>query len=135
MNIAAKIQIRSIFTLANHSGRVSNLCGRKADKIYGVEEGHGEKNEARKEKWIKKKLKKDRGEFINGEDYRVKSGFMKDHQMFMVDIHNNWSDAETGLPGPATDLQRVRVLKNQRLAQDIFDAAMLVKRAKNIKIE
>ena len=60
---------------------------------------------------------------------------MKDHQMFMVDIHNNWSDAETGLPGPATDLQRVRVLKNQRLAQDIFDAAMLVKRAKNIKIE
>ena len=65
MNIAAKIQIRSIFTLANHSGRVSNLCGRKADKIYGVEEGHGEKNEARKEKWIKKKLKKDRGEFIN----------------------------------------------------------------------
>ena len=60
---------------------------------------------------------------------------MKDHQMFMVDIHNNWSDAETRLPGPATDLQRVRVLKNQRLAQDIFDAAMLVKRAKNIKIE
>ena len=54
MNIAAKIQIRSIFTLANNSTRVSNLCGRKADHIYGVEEGHGFKNEVRKEKWIKR---------------------------------------------------------------------------------
>ena len=54
MNIAAKIQIRSIFTLANNSTRVSNLCGRKADKIYGVEEGHGVKNEVRGEKWIKR---------------------------------------------------------------------------------
>ena len=54
MNIAAKIQIRSIFTLANNSTRVSNLFGRKADNIYGVEEGHGFKNEVRKEKWIKR---------------------------------------------------------------------------------
>ena len=54
MNFAAKIQIRSIFTLANNSTRVSNLCGRKADNIYGVEEGHGFKNEVRKEKWIKR---------------------------------------------------------------------------------
>lgn len=133
MNFAAKIHIRSIFTLANNSGRVSNLCGRKADKIYGVEEGHGPKNEARKEKWIKKQWKKDNGPYINGEDYRVKNGYMKHQQLFMVDIHNNWSDADSGLPGPSTDMQRVRKLKNLRLAQDIFDAAMLVQRAKNIQ--
>ena len=54
MNFAAKIQIRSIFTLANNSTTISNLCGRKADNIYGVEEGHGFKNEVRKEKWIKR---------------------------------------------------------------------------------
>jgi len=54
MNLAAKIQIRSIFTLANSTGRVSNLCGRKADKIYGVEDGHGEKNEARKKSGLKR---------------------------------------------------------------------------------
>jgi len=135
MNIAAKIQIRSIYTLANNSSRVSNLCGRRADKLYGVEEGHGEKNEFRKEKWIKADRKKNRGEFTNGEDYRVKNGYMKYQHEFMVDAFNNWSDVDSGLPGPSTDLQRVRKLKNQRLAQDIFDAAMLVKRAKNIKTE
>jgi len=54
MNFATKIQIRSIYTLANNSSRVSNLYGRKADKIYGLEDGHGPKNEVRKEKWIKK---------------------------------------------------------------------------------
>ena len=53
-----------VFFSPYSTGRVSNLCGRKADKIYGVEDGHGEKNEARKEKWIKKKLKKDRGDYM-----------------------------------------------------------------------
>jgi len=133
MNFATKIQIRSIFTLANNSSRVSNLCGRKADKIYGIEEGHGSKNEARKEKWIKAQWKKDHGPYINGEDYRVKNGYMRNQSVYMVDAFNNWSDVDSGLPGPSTDLQRIRKLKNLRLAQDIFDAAMLVKRAENIE--
>jgi len=138
MNLAAKIQIRSIFTLANSSGRASNLCGRKADKIYGVEDGHGEKNEVRKEKWIKKKVKKDRGDYLGhicGEDYRVKNGYMKKQNLFVVDVFSNWSDADSGLPGPSTAMQRVRKLKNLQLAEDVFEAAMLVKRAQNIKTE
>lgn len=60
---------------------------------------------------------------------------MKVQRDFMVDAHNNWSDVDSGLPGPASALQRVRKSKNLRLAQDVFDAAMLVKRAKNIKTE
>lgn len=130
---AAKIQIRSIFTLANNSSRVSNLCGRKADKVYGIEEGHGPKNEVRKERWIKAQWLKKHGHYINGEDYRVKNGYMRYQRDFMVDAYNNWSDVDSGLPGASTDLQRIRKLKNLRLAQDIFDAAMLVQRAKDIK--
>ena len=51
--VGARIQIRSIFTLANNTTRVSNLCGRK-EHVYGNEEGHDVKNEFRKDKWIKK---------------------------------------------------------------------------------
>lgn len=128
MNIAAKIQIRSIFTLANNSTRVSNLCGRKADKIYGVEEGHGVKNEVRGEKWIK-------GHRIhrNGEDWRVGNGYSKKQHLWMLETGHTWTDVDSELPGPPTDSQRIRQLKNLRLAQDIFDAAMLVQRAKDMK--
>jgi len=72
------------------------------------------KNEGRKEKWIKKKLKKDRGDYLGhvcGEDYRVKNGYMKKQNLFVVDVFSNWSDADSGLPGPSTAMQRVRKLK------------------------
>ena len=38
--------------------------GSQKDFFSWMFESHGEKNEARKEKWIKKKLKKDRGDYM-----------------------------------------------------------------------
>jgi len=128
MNIAAKIQIRSIFTLASNSTRVSNLCGRKADKIYGVEEGHGHKNEVRGEKWIKRYRA-----HKNGEDWRLANGYDKKQHLWMLETGHTWTDVDSGLPGSPTDHQKIRQLKNLQLAQDIFEAAMLVQRAKDMK--
>jgi len=51
----------------------------------------------------------------------------------MLETGHTWTDVDTELPGPPTDHQKVRQLKNLRLAQDIFDAAMLVQRAKDMK--
>jgi len=125
--VGARIQIRSIFTLANNTTRVSNLCGRK-EHVYGNEEGHDVKNEFRKDKWIKKHRRT-----TAGEDWRLKNGYQKYPTCFLLDNGTDWSDVDTELPGPPTDLQKIRKLKNQRLAQDVFDAYMLVQRAKDIK--
>ena len=46
---------------------------------------------------------------------------------------NNWSEVETGFPGAPTQKQINERKVMIQLAQDIFDAAMLVKRAKNIQ--
>ena len=51
----------------------------------------------------------------------------------MLETGHTWTDVDSGLPGPPTDHQKLRQLKNLQLAQDIFDAAMLVQRAKDIK--
>ena len=51
----------------------------------------------------------------------------------MLETGHTWTDVDSGLAGPPTDSQKIRQLKNMRLAQDIFDAAMLVQRAKDMK--
>merc|ERR1739838_470055 len=60
-------------------------------------------------------------------------GFIKTAKIGELETGNTWTDVDSGSPGPPTDSQKIRQLKNMRLAQDIFDAAMLVQRAKDMK--
>ena len=100
------------------------------DQKYGVEEGHDLKNEVRKEKWIKKKLR-----IGNGANWRKDQGLEPVVMNTTIQAMPEWSDAESGFPGAPTPNQ-IRAKKvNLQLCQDIFDAAMLVKRAQNIKNE
>ena len=48
---------------------------------------------------------------------------------FTLGMHN-WSDVDSKLPGAPTPLQSATRARNVNLAQDIFDAYMLVQRAK-----
>ena len=48
---------------------------------------------------------------------------------------SNWSDPESGTPGAPLPIQTIQRQRMTQLAQDIFDAAMLVKRAQSIKTE
>ena len=100
------------------------------DQKYGVEEGHDLKNEVRKEKWIKKKLR-----IGNGANWRKDQGLEPVVMNTTIQAMPEWSDAESGFPG-APNPNQIRAKKvNLQLCQDIFDAAMLVKRAQNIKNE
>lgn len=121
-----RLQFRPFSTLVN--GRVSNLCGR--DQKYGVEEGHDLKNEVRKEKWIKKRQR-----ISKGADWRKAQGLEDRVMNTTIKAMPEWSDAETGFPGAPTNKQIHAKKVNLQLCQDIFDAAMLVKRAQNIKTE
>ena len=94
-----------------------------------MEEGHDLKNEVRKEKWIKKRQRPTKGAAwrkAQGLESSVLKGFKEIPE---------WSDVETGFPGAPTPAQIHAKKVNLQLCQDIFDAAMLVKRAQNIKTE
>ena len=123
------IQIRCFSSAAN-SFRVPNLCGRK-DHMYGNEYGHDIKNEFRKDKWIRKKYKSPKGE-----DWRVSNGFDKTPPLKgTLRAMSNWSDAESGINGAPLPTQTIQRQRMTQLAQDIFDAAMLVERAKNMPVK
>ena len=98
---------------------------------YGVEEGHGKKNEFRKEKWIKKRERKLQ---TRGGDWRKSSGYNKNQQEFLLPL-SNWSDVETQFPGAPSDLQKRHKIRELQLAQDVFDAYQLVQRAQNVQID
>jgi len=121
------LQTRRLTTLV--SGRLANLCNR--DVKYGVEEGHDLKNEVRKEKWIKKRQKPTKGQKWRKEHGLTSEVMNNQH----VNAMNNWSDVETGFPGAPTLTQINERKVMIELCQDIFDAAMLVKRAQNIEIK
>ena len=97
------------------------------DPKYGVEEGHGLKNEARKEKWIKKRQRP-----TAGQAWRKAQGLEPLVLGTKIKAMPEWSDVETGFPGAPTPAQIHAKKVNLQLCQDIFDAAMLVKRAQNI---
>lgn len=118
--LTSRISIRSFYTLPR-------LCS-KRDSVYGVEEGHGARNEVRTEKWIRKQQMKNQ---TKGGDWRKERNFSPSIDSFTTQL-SNWSDADQGLPGPPSTIQKVRRINNLKLAQDIFDAAMLVQRAKNL---
>ena len=83
----------------------------------------------RKEKWIKKRQRPSKGQ-----EWRESQGLYKSvMQSPDIKAMNNWSDAETGFPGAPTQKQINERKVMIQLAQDIFDAAQLVKRAQNIE--
>ena len=52
---------------------VRNMSGRR-DKLYGFEEGHSNKNEVRKETWIRKRYRKTMGQqwYFNENKYLIR---------------------------------------------------------------
>ena len=122
------VQMRYVSTVAN-SFRIHNLSAKK-DHNYGNEWGHDIKDEVRKEKWIRKRNRR-----TKGENYRVSNGFEKEPALIgHLKAMNNWSNAETGTPGAPLLSQTIDRQRMSELAQDIFDAAMLVEKAKLLSI-
>ena len=112
---------------ATNSSKISNLC-KKSDHMYGNEFGHTIKNEFRKDRWIRQHYRAPKGE-----DWRVKNGFGKMTPLEgSLRTMSNWSDPESGTPGAPLPIQTIHRQRMTQLAQDIFDAAMLVERAKKM---
>jgi hypothetical protein len=126
LGVRRLVASRSFFTMANTSQ--SNVCGRR-DHVYGNEEGHDIKNEVRKEKWIRK-----RNPRTGGENWRRQAGYEPDpltHGTFAQ--MSDWSETDTGHLGAPTEKQKIEKVRMIELAQSIYDAAMLVEKAKAIK--
>lgn len=119
MNLA-RLSFRSFCT--------TTILRSKRDNVYGVEEGHGTRNEVRSEKWIRKQKLRSQ---TKGEAWRTDRNYESSVQKFTLPL-SNWSDADQDLPGPPSNLQKLAKINNLKLAQDIFDAAQLVQRAKNL---
>jgi len=118
-------QFRSFSTVSTNL-RSTILFGKK-DQVYGNEEGHDVKNEVRKEKWIKKRQNRPRSM-----KWRMQNGF-EARQDSLLDRMSNWSDPDSQIPGAPTERQVALKKRNLELAQDVFDAAMLVQKAKSFK--
>lgn len=102
----------------------------KRDKLYGVEEGHAEqKNEVRKEKFWRKRNPSRKGAFwreTNGYDTRNALS----HGAFAM--IPDWSD-ENGDAGAPTPLQEKIRQYELTLIQQIYDASMIVQKAKEFE--
>ena len=119
-------QLRGINTMVNSSGRICNLLG-KRDAYYGTEYGHDKKNEFRNEKWIRKNYRRSAGQ-----NWRESKGYDKVTPLLgSLRIMSNWSDVESGLPGTPLKVQAIQRQRMTQLAQDVYDAAMLVRKAKS----
>ncbi len=109
-----------------HTRVAHPLCNRRDS--YGVEEGHGQKNEVRKEKWIRK-----RNRPTYGKQWRIQNNYeLQPLVKGTLASQSEWTDVETGHPGPGTDEQRIRRARMTLLAAEIHQAAMLVQRAKSM---
>ena len=118
-------QVRGINTMANNSGAICNLFG-KRDAYYGTEYGHDTKSEVRNERWIRKTYRRSAGE-----SWRESKGYDKVTPLLgSLRTMSNWSDVESGLPGTPLKIQAIQRQRMTQLAQDVYDAAMLVRRAK-----
>ena len=109
-----------------NQGHISNLNGRK-DHNYGYEHGHSYKNEVRKESWIKKRYRAPKGYA-----WRKEHGYESNPMVGVFRDMSDWSDVDSGHPGAPSKYQVHRRLIMIQLCQDVFDAAMLVERAKNM---
>lgn len=95
----------------------------KREHTYGVEPGHGSKNEVRKEKWIRKHL----GPAPTGRRWRLNSGLVPDPlQAHALATTPDWSFRD-GTPGylNASQAEAVDIMKE--LAVDVRDALKYMK--------
>lgn len=98
----------------------------RRDRIYGVEEGHGDqKNEVRKERFWRK-----RNPPLRGGLWREDNGYDMQNALSYgaFAMIPDWSteDGETGAPTPLQEMIRDR---NMVLINEVFEAAMIVKKA------
>lgn len=108
----------------------SNITSAKRDNIYGSEEGHAEqKNEVRKEKFWRKRNPK-----MKGFNWREQNNYDKQralsHGTFA--LIPDWS-TETGEIGAPTPLQERIMEQNLQLINEIYEAAMIVKKAQEFE--
>jgi len=103
----------------------------KRDKLYGVEEGHGEqKNEVRKEKfWRKRNPARTGGQWREHNNYDKHAALTHGALSMIPD----WSD-ESGEIGAPTPLQEQIMEQNFRLINEVYEAAMIVKKAQEFEL-
>lgn len=121
------IWTRGFFTVANNNS-FGRILASKNDKLYGQEPGHDLKNEVRKEKWIRKRMRR-----TMGAAWREQSGY--ERQPFIsgtMSQLNDWTDVNTGMAGAPTLKQKAQRKRMVELAQDIYDAAKMVEKAKKL---
>lgn len=114
---------------------INNKCVRymasKRDKLYGVEEGHAEqKNEVRKEKYWRKRNPSRKGSY-----WREANGYDKNNALHTgaFALIPDWSNA-SGEIGAPTPLQEKIVQQNLRLINEVYEAALIAKKAQEFEI-
>lgn len=114
--------------------KISNKCvrymGSKRDKLYGVEEGHGEqKNEVRKEKYWRRRNPPRKGSL-----WREVNGYDKNNALHCgaFSLIPDWSD-ESGEIGAPTPMQEKIVAQNLRLINEVYEAAMIATKAQEFE--
>jgi len=96
--------------------------GRK-DNAYGYEEGHGTKNEVRKDRWIRKRRIKTAGQEWREEQGLVPNPF-RSHALVTTP---DWKFKD-GRPGYLTQDQAEAVAIMKDLCQDVHEALKLMKK-------
>jgi len=110
---------------------VSSVQLASRHKIYGVEEGHHIKNEVRKEKWIRKRMRRPLGG-----DWREEQGLARSGNEGGYPLTDNpdWSYAD-GRPGIPSFKQIKRMIEQRQYAVEIKEALEAVKFAQNAVVE
>lgn len=131
MAILLKSTARSALNLkvGGCNGGLYAIACRTKVKDYGYEEGHGEKNEVRKEKWWRK-----RNPPRKVHEWRTKHNL---HPQALAwgpwSQKADWSFDEDGESGVLNRKQQMLFEDDKRLAQEVHSAAILVLQAKQFE--
>lgn len=117
-------------SLENISNKYVRYMSGKRDKLYGVEEGHAEqKNEVRKEKYWRKRNPSRKGMY-----WREVNGYDKNNALHSgaFALIPDWTD-ENGEVGAPTPLQEKVAEQNLRLINQVYEAALIAKKAQEFE--
>jgi len=129
MALLLKAAARALNCEAKIGGGLYSVACRTKVRDYGYEPGHGEKNEARKENYFRK-----RNPPRKVHDWRQKQNL---HPQALawgpLSQSADWSYDESGDPGVLNTKQQALLKENNRLVEEVFQAAMLVKKAQQFE--
>lgn len=129
MALLLKAAARTLNLEAKIGGGLFSVACRTKVRDYGFEEGHGEKNEVRKDAWFRK-----RNPPRKVHDWRRKQNL---HPQALAwgpcSQSADWSYDESGDPGVLNSKQQSMLKDNLRLVEEVHQAAMLVKKAQEFE--